>query len=295
MTFSASPRDGFVPFDVQFTGSSQLTVDSWTYDFGDGDSAFVQSPLHSYSTPGLYDVTLQVTAGAEIKSRTRNEYIFALADTLRGDDTTTSEFTTLVLPIYERNTIPIRQFTIPVQYTGTLDLTLDSFSTVGCRTSYFEVQDRIHSYAAGKQLTIRLVSSNSGTSPDLPAGDGLLLKLYFKTSAATVGDTTVLDLDGYNSYLPSFSSPLLTYTPLLAPPVVYVPACCVGERGDVDMSGEVNVADLTYLVNYIFNGGLPSPCEEEADIDGSGDINVADVTALVAYIFQGGAPPAACP
>jgi len=41
-------------------------------------------------------------------------------------------------------------------------------------------------------------------------------------------------------------------------------------------------------------GGPSSPCAEEADVDGSGAINVADVTGLVAFLFQGGASPAPC-
>ncbi len=295
VTFTGAPRYGSVPLDVQFTGSSLLAVDTWTYDFGDGDSAFVQSPLHTYTDPGIYDVKLEVTAGGETKMRARNDYIIALADTARAADTTTSKFTSLVMTVYETNTISIRQFILPVMYTGTLDLTLDSFSTVGCRTDYFEVQDKIHSYAAGKQATIRLISSNSETSPDLPPGSGPVMKLHFHTGAAAIGDTAFVDLDGYSTYLPSFSGPLLTYTPVISSATVIIPACCSGLRGNVDGANDINVADLTYLVSYIFQLGPAPLCYEEADVDGSGAVNVSDVTYLVAFLFQGGPDPAPCP
>jgi len=57
----------------------------------------------------------------------------------------------------------------------------------------------------------------------------------------------------------------------------------------------VNVADLTYLVEFLFFDGPPPPCPEEGDVDGSGGINVADLTYLVDFLFFGGPPPAPCP
>ena len=73
--------------------------------------------------------------------------------------------------------------------------------------------------------------------------------------------------------------------------------CCNhdGIRGDVDGNSSINVADLTYLVDYLFFGGSAPPCPEEGDVDGSGAINVADLTYLVEYLFFGGPAPAPCP
>ena len=73
--------------------------------------------------------------------------------------------------------------------------------------------------------------------------------------------------------------------------------CCNddGIRGDADYSGgSPNVADLTYLVNYLFFGGPTPPCFEEADVNCDGSINVADLTYLVDYLFMGGAQPMLC-
>lgn len=77
--------------------------------------------------------------------------------------------------------------------------------------------------------------------------------------------------------------------------------CCVGIRGNVDWDqfDDINVADLTYLVEYLFGGGAQPPCIEEANVDGTigvgGPIDVADLTYLVAYLFVGGNSPPACP
>ncbi len=73
--------------------------------------------------------------------------------------------------------------------------------------------------------------------------------------------------------------------------------CCVGMRGNVDgeAGDQVNVADLTYLVDYLFMQGPTSPCFDEGDVNGDGDINVADLSHLVDYVFRGGSAPAPCP
>ncbi|MBU8934906.1 MAG: T9SS type A sorting domain-containing protein [candidate division Zixibacteria bacterium] len=62
--------------------------------------------------------------------------------------------------------------------------------------------------------------------------------------------------------------------------------------GDVNGDGEVNIADLTYLVAYLFTGG-PPPCVMNAgDVNGScTGPNIADLTYLVSYLFTGGPAP----
>jgi hypothetical protein len=72
-------------------------------------------------------------------------------------------------------------------------------------------------------------------------------------------------------------------------------ACCCLARGNTDSDGGINVADLTYLVDFLFFGGDTPPCPEEGNIDADGGINVADVTYLVEYIFFGGPAPPPCP
>jgi len=61
--------------------------------------------------------------------------------------------------------------------------------------------------------------------------------------------------------------------------------------GDADNNGEVNVADLVYMVNYIFKAGPPPEILESADVNASGEINVADLVYMVDYVFKGGPPP----
>ena len=73
--------------------------------------------------------------------------------------------------------------------------------------------------------------------------------------------------------------------------------CCLNIRGNVDgdASDDINIADLTYLVAYMFKNGPAAPCVDEGNINGLGEIDITDVTRLVGYMFKSGPPPADCP
>lgn len=63
--------------------------------------------------------------------------------------------------------------------------------------------------------------------------------------------------------------------------------------GDVDDDSHINIADITYLIAYIFHGG-PAPVDLSAgDVDLCGDIDSRDLTYLIAYMFQGSPQPCA--
>lgn len=59
--FSANIRSGPAPLTVQFEDWSFGYPDSWSWDFGDGSGSSEQNPVHTYTTPGTYTVTLTVT------------------------------------------------------------------------------------------------------------------------------------------------------------------------------------------------------------------------------------------
>jgi serine protease len=291
VSFYADSTLGWLPLPVNFYGSSGLQVDTWTWDFGDGDSAFEQSVSHTYESPGMFTVKLEVNAGGEIRSAEKQNYIIALADSLIARDTTGLAGSPVVVTVYAHNTVPVHYLTIPVEYSGSLNVTLDSFSTVDCRTDYFEVQTYVHYDAGNKRVTIKLQSSTSGTSPDLEPGTGEILKLHFRiSSSATVGQTASIEMDGYSSYLPQFAGSVAEYQPI---PITGTISLCV-ERGNVDGVPGINVSDITYLVDYLFRSGLSPVPLEAADVDCSGSVNVTDLTYLVNYLFRSGPPPCSC-
>lgn len=80
-------------------------------------------------------------------------------------------------------------------------------------------------------------------------------------------------------------------------PYIRTLPCCIQIRGNVDgdLQESVDVADVTYLSDYLFRGGPAPSCEEEADVNASGGVDVADLTYLSDYLFQSGPAPLACP
>jgi len=61
--------------------------------------------------------------------------------------------------------------------------------------------------------------------------------------------------------------------------------------GDVNSNGAVNIADLTYLIAYLFGGGPPPLPYYRGSVNGDDKVNVSDVTYLIAYLFGGGPAP----
>ena len=59
--------------------------------------------------------------------------------------------------------------------------------------------------------------------------------------------------------------------------------------GDVDGNGiGPDIADLVYLVAYMFNGGSAPPVIEAAIINGTTELDIANLVYLVSYMFSGG-------
>ncbi len=76
-------------------------------------------------------------------------------------------------------------------------------------------------------------------------------------------------------------------------------SCCV-VRGDIDdIAPETSpdIADLIYMVTFMFQNGPPPPCMLAADINGDGlpEPDIADLIYLVTSMFQDGPPPVDCP
>ena len=58
-------------------------------------------------------------------------------------------------------------------------------------------------------------------------------------------------------------------------------------RGDVDGDGNVGIADVTTLIDYLLSGNATGVNLTAADVDDSGTVNIADVTALIDYLLTG--------
>jgi PKD repeat protein len=69
--FTASPTTGTAPLNVTFTDTSTGAPTSWSWSFGDGATSTAQSPTHSYTAAGTYDVSLTATNAGGSNTVTR--------------------------------------------------------------------------------------------------------------------------------------------------------------------------------------------------------------------------------
>ena len=127
------------------------------------------------------------------------------------------------------------------------------------------------------------------------------IKAYIDCSEA--GKTLCIDSVGVAvtdrwSWVVGASNPYEYISPSWDGPHCFtVVICCLGNRGDINGDGiDADIADLIYLVDYMFQGGPDLPCAQEANVNGDPDeaIDIADLIYLVTFMFNTGPAPYPC-
>jgi len=74
-----------------------------------------------------------------------------------------------------------------------------------------------------------------------------------------------------------------------------IDSCSVQLPGDYNHSGSRDITDVTYFINYLYQGGntLPSPLAN-GDVDGDCDMDGDDLDYLIAWMFESGPAPVTC-
>jgi PKD repeat protein len=105
--FTGTPASGSAPLSVTFNDTSANTPTGWFWSFGDGTNATVQNPAHTYTVPGNYSVSLNVTNDDGTDDITRSGYITVTSlppTTLTTQPTTTTATTVTTIPATTRPT-----------------------------------------------------------------------------------------------------------------------------------------------------------------------------------------------
>ena len=74
-SFSASSTSGSVPLTVSFSDQSTGSLNSWNWNFGDGNYSKEQNPEHTYSKAGQYSVTMTASNAYGSNALTKSSYI----------------------------------------------------------------------------------------------------------------------------------------------------------------------------------------------------------------------------
>ena len=160
ITIAANPRAGCQPLDVNFQSFIQSvdgSIQSLSWEFGDGDTSILDNPFHTYIDAGKYDVS--VHAISEFNCVTDSVYeefieVYANPTAAFANDPSSTEMLAPVIYFTNQSSgaatynwtlgdsttstdvDPIHQYNSP----GTYAITLISISSEGCRdTTYGEV------------------------------------------------------------------------------------------------------------------------------------------------------------
>lgn len=301
VSFTATPLTGDVPLTVDFIDQTIGDVDSWLWDFGDGDTSTVQNPQHEYTQPGQFDVTLTVTEDGEESSRIRTDYVMVLAETLKVADLSVQADTPFVWDITMENHVPVSEVILPVSITNVIEVAvLDSISFVGTRLDYFESTQTLFNNKFDGQLALRRRANAGGGSPPLSPGDGVIAKVYMRTrDIANPGDTahmsfpmlggwSLLATSGSTDFAPKVQSGTMT---------IGEPPCDCAEHGDVADDGALDAVDLNALIDHVFFNA-PQPITDptcvhtdRGDVNCDGVNDAVDINDIINTIFFNGPAP----
>ncbi len=96
--FAADIQEGCDPLVVNFTDLSSPPGSIWKWNFGDLATATIQNPTHTYTTPGLFDVTLIVTTPQGCDDTLTNSNFIHVFDQPDANLTATPSQTSIVDP-----------------------------------------------------------------------------------------------------------------------------------------------------------------------------------------------------
>jgi len=74
VAFTSDVTSGPAPLSVNFTDTSSNSPHAWSWSFGDGGTSSLKNPVHLYTTPGKYAVSLLVTNYGGNQSVTMSNY-----------------------------------------------------------------------------------------------------------------------------------------------------------------------------------------------------------------------------
>lgn len=186
----------------------------------------------------------------------------------------------VIIPILVVNDESLWSMTIPLKWTG--PLLFDSALFVGERSNFMS-QKYVGRDSAGKSLF--LFATVLAGEEFIPPGKGVLIDLYFtiQDTGYSIIDTCTPPLSFFhfidqneNYFLPIFHQyefQILGNSSLM---------------GDVNQDGQITIADVVRLINYLFKSGPPPGYLHAGDVNADGGISVSDIIYFINYLFRGG-------
>lgn len=184
-----------------------------------------------------------------------------------------------------RNFVPVSEAILPIQWSGAAGMVLDSVTTIGLRSSQLTLQQMHYDMS---RATYKV--SAIGAQPQLSAGSGPVLRLWFTVPSSASGGTNPVSLAGYtngaNTYAPIVTTSNGAYQPTITGGGVSI---CKG--GDVNGDGVgPDLSDLAFMISYLMAGNPQPPYRPAANVDGRGSIDLSDLSRMISFLTASGAP-----
>jgi len=141
--FSADPLVGYGP--VQFTDMSAGEIDTYSWDFGDGiGTSAEEDPAYTYTDPGLYTVTLEVSGPQGDDTEVKTDYITILdpEEIIAGFE-----------PSATYGVVPAT-----IQFTNTSIGTIDGYFWNFGDNGYSTEEDPVHSYEESGLFEVSMIA-----------------------------------------------------------------------------------------------------------------------------------------
>jgi len=134
-----------------------------------------------------------------------------------------------------------------------------------------------------------LIGAIPVSEPPIPPTRGLFATLCFALTSKT--DLVVVDS--------SFFPPVNHFTFTTTEPEGYTPQFAIGDfpvieywPGDASFDGRVDIADVVFLLNYVYRNGPVPPHPISADVnEPDGVIDIQDIVYLLTYFYMHGPNP----
>ena len=172
--FTGNVMSGTPPTTVQFTDTSTNSPTSWAWTFGDGATSTLKNPSHTYTTAGVYTVSLTVTNSGGSTTRSMTNYITVTASMPTPSPTSTPTPTPTLTPTpaptppqISSNFVADNALIIvptTVQFTDTSTGVPTAWSWDLGDGGKSTLKNPSHTYTTAGRYTVTLTVTNSGGS-----------------------------------------------------------------------------------------------------------------------------------
>ena len=192
------------------------------------------------------------------------------------------------VPIWLSNSLPARGATFKLVFDDNL-LSVEGVDTSGARIPGWE---NVYPVIKPGKLFFFIYgdwwNEFIGSFSSIRPGRGVLVGVDFRVDENAPAGTSIpvsfevnQDWGHYNSY--TDAEGLVLVQPTTVSGWIFTDVI----SGDANSDGIVDVADLVYVINYLYRGGMPPSPVSLGDFNQDGEVNLADLVALINYLFRG--------